>query len=229
MSQTRLLYTKYYKEYVPPAAEVLRWLEDELNPKNRCLEAFPSSIEFSSQTDAVSLPVEPLRKVDSILTIPVPLYYAGFFVSAAWLCHWGARTPGWPRCNDIQVEVVRRWEAEGKPEPFMSPKVTKWPTGDFLIYFVTFSYPVTMRHNLDLFYDNRDAILDRALGLMKFPDDEKELVKTKLFKWHRYMRTMKKEVEALPEDACLRRVPQSQSRTSTASNSDSHDTKPLSG
>ncbi|KAG2006724.1 hypothetical protein CC2G_014476 [Coprinopsis cinerea AmutBmut pab1-1] len=154
------------------------------------------------------LPIDHLSNVDPHWTIPVPLYFAGFPVSAHWAYDLAGRLAPTLGFNDIEIEVVRRWHAMGEPEPFMAPRFFKWLTGDYVIHFVTISSPEReMRRNeLEYFYYNRDSILDRAMELLKLTEDEMELVNTKLFKWYRHMKTKKRE-PALGEGECLMWAP----------------------
>ncbi|EAU81308.1 hypothetical protein CC1G_07238 [Coprinopsis cinerea okayama7 len=156
----------------------------------------------------MSLPVKPLSTVDPHWIIPVPLYFAGFPVSAHWAYSLAGRLSDSMGFNDIEIEVVSRWHDMGEPEPFMAPRFCRSVTGDYIIYFlsITGTEPEMHRSELEYFYKHRDGILARAMDLLRLTEDEKELVKTKLFKWHRHMKTKKRE-PALGEGECLMWTP----------------------
>ncbi|EAU81337.1 hypothetical protein CC1G_07267 [Coprinopsis cinerea okayama7 len=153
-----VLYTRYYEE---------------------CLEGFPASIEFIDQLSAVNLPVEPLR-LPGLPTIPVPIYLAGFFVD------WRLRPSEGVKAYMISEQVIDRWEEKGYPKPFISPSTIDWPTGNYLIHFATYASGCSHR-DLKYFHEHRDAVINQFLDLTDFTDEAKRFVKTKAFKWHRYL------------------------------------------
>ncbi|EAU81313.1 hypothetical protein CC1G_07243 [Coprinopsis cinerea okayama7 len=111
----------------------------------------------------------------------------------------------------ITDEAKFRWRDKGEPKPFLFPNLWGWPTGDYAIWFVTSGSDET---DIQYFLDNRDAILDRYLELMEFPQEERVFIKTRLFRWHRHLPTGEEYgVRRLPPDACLttRSLPQSPS------------------
>ncbi|EAU80840.1 hypothetical protein CC1G_04950 [Coprinopsis cinerea okayama7 len=177
MSKSRSLYVRYQAE---------------------CEQAFPATIEFKDQPDMFALPVENLR-IPGGPTIPPPLYFAGFAVSGTWLVQWSRRQglamDGITRC------ATPRWREKGSIEPFITPRLFDWPTGDFVIYFTTGNGDP---RELKVFHENRDAILDRYLSLMKFPLRERKIIKTKLFKWYRLLSTeLPERPKRLPNRMCL--------------------------
>ncbi|EAU87998.2 hypothetical protein CC1G_01645 [Coprinopsis cinerea okayama7 len=185
-----------------------RYLYKTYRPE--CEEAFPATIEFTQQETKSKLPLKPLYKPELRVTIPVPLYFAGFMVSAGWLFEWNRRNDA-KGIHAVASRATPKWAERGKEKPFMTPTVYPWPTGDYMVYFI--SYPAS-RGELEYFYDNRDAILDRYLDLMDFPSHEREIIKTRLFKWYRLMRatmsTREDLMEDLPEDMCLQYVSDSE-------------------
>ncbi|KAG2005392.1 hypothetical protein CC2G_001798 [Coprinopsis cinerea AmutBmut pab1-1] len=172
--------------------------------RTECEEAFPAAFEFTDERiKDRRLPVQPLYKPDIGVKIPVPMYFAGFIVSAGWHHHWNRRH-GVHGADVVASKAVVDWVKLGSPEPFLAPRVYPYPTGDNVIYFITH---LADRRDIDYFYDNRDAILDRFLDVLSFPSDEKDIIKTRLFKWHRVMPTTMSALddlkEDLPEDMCL--------------------------
>ncbi|KAG2006745.1 hypothetical protein CC2G_014495 [Coprinopsis cinerea AmutBmut pab1-1] len=170
--------------------------------RTECEEAFPATFEFTDERTKYGLPVKPLYKPDIGVTIPVPMYYAGFVVSGQWLSNWNYRH----RCSGrdtIAAAAVVQWRKMDKPAPLLTPRVHPWPTGDSVIYFV--SHPAD-RKELKYLYDHRDTVLEAFLEVIDFSPEEKDIIRTKLFKWHRLMPTTISELdldEPLPVDKCL--------------------------
>ncbi|EAU81328.1 hypothetical protein CC1G_07258 [Coprinopsis cinerea okayama7 len=68
---------------------------------DECLATFPASIEFADQRDALTLPVEPIRKPGGRPTIPAPVYMAGFLVSDEWVVERAFRQKEPIGCDEI--------------------------------------------------------------------------------------------------------------------------------
>ncbi|KAG2006728.1 hypothetical protein CC2G_014480 [Coprinopsis cinerea AmutBmut pab1-1] len=145
---------------------------------DECLATFPASIECADQRDALTLPVEPIRKpggtTSGRITIPAPVYMAGFLVSDEWVVERAFRPKEGIGCDEICEESVRRWHALGSPKPYMPPMIHPWPSGGFIIHFATYSSGTSHRESLEYFYEHRDAVLDRTLELMDFTEEEED-------------------------------------------------------
>ncbi|KAG2005469.1 hypothetical protein CC2G_001869 [Coprinopsis cinerea AmutBmut pab1-1] len=166
--------------------------------RTECDKAYPATFELGEEDKMTSL--RPI--VVPGLTIPVPLYHAGFPVSRQYIFKRQLREDD--KIEDFQGivnQATDRWLAQGKPRPFYSARLCFLPTCDYLI---TFASSLSAPSDLEMFVKHPHEILDRYLGLMKFTEEEKEFIKTRgLFKWYRDLCTGEEE-SPLPEDACLR-------------------------